>query len=71
MLALYEEGRKIKEIAAEVGMCTQSVTLLLRERFATLGRTMPDGRTRRAAHQRGQHATNDREVGSDEPPASQ
>jgi hypothetical protein len=46
MLVLYDAGRMVKEIAAEVGMCSRSVTVLLRERFAALGRPMPDGRTR-------------------------
>jgi transposase len=47
MQTLYEEGKQIRDIAGETGMCTRSVTLLLRERFASLGRQMPDGRTRR------------------------
>ena len=37
----------LKEIAQAVGMCSRSVTLLLRERFAALGLQMPDGRKRR------------------------
>jgi hypothetical protein len=55
MQALYDEGRLIRQIAREVGMCSRSVTLLLRERLRSLGRTMPDGRTSRtSSKQRGQ-----------------
>jgi hypothetical protein len=49
MESLFRQGRMIKEIAREVGMCSRSVTLLLRHRFGSLGQAMPDGRTRRAA----------------------
>jgi DNA invertase Pin-like site-specific DNA recombinase len=52
MQGLYEEGRMIREIAREVKMCSRSVTLLLRERFASLGRSMPNGRQRRAVLKR-------------------
>jgi DNA invertase Pin-like site-specific DNA recombinase len=58
MMELYEANRSIRDIAGEVSMCTRSVTLLLRKRFAALGRPMADGRGRRAditqaEHQRG------------------
>jgi hypothetical protein len=49
MKALYDRGLPLREIAREVDLCGRSVTLLLRERFASLGQAMPDGRTRRAA----------------------
>ena len=48
MLSLYDARCFIRAIAREVGMCTRSVTLLLRERLKSLGRPMVDGRTRRA-----------------------
>jgi hypothetical protein len=48
MKGLYDQGRLIKEIAAEVCMSSRSVTLLLRERFDALGQPMADGRKRRA-----------------------
>lgn len=47
MKEFYDQGKSIREIAKGVGMCTRSVTLLLRERFASEGKVMPDGRTRR------------------------
>jgi hypothetical protein len=47
MLVLYDAGRSIRDIAREVGMCTRSVTLSLRERLESLGRSMIDGRKRR------------------------
>jgi site-specific DNA recombinase len=47
MVALYDQQLLIRDIAREVGMCTRSVTLLLRDRFEDLGRHMADGRTRR------------------------
>lgn len=43
----HTQGKQIREIAREVGLCSRTVTLLLRERFASLGQEMPDGRTRR------------------------
>ncbi|MBL8792466.1 MAG: recombinase family protein [Planctomycetia bacterium] len=46
MQQLYVQHRSIRDIAKAVGMCTRSVTLLLRERFVQEGRTLPDGRTR-------------------------
>lgn len=49
MKELYDKDQSIRDIAKAVGMCTRSVTLLLRERFAREGKTMPDGRTRRWA----------------------
>lgn len=48
MQSHYKQGLMIREIAQSVGMCSRSVTLLLRERFENLGRPMPDGRERRA-----------------------
>jgi hypothetical protein len=57
MQGLYEQGRMIREIAQETGMCSRSVTLLLRQRFASLGRPMPDGRTRRALREQDRHET--------------
>jgi site-specific DNA recombinase len=47
MFSHHQQDRSIREIAQDVGMCTRSVTLLLRERFQSLGLTLPDGRTRR------------------------
>jgi hypothetical protein len=49
VFSLYKQDRIIREIAQDVGMCTRSVTLLLRERFHSLGLTLPDGRTRRGS----------------------
>jgi hypothetical protein len=49
MMELYEQNKSIRDVAKDVGMCTRSVTLLLRERFAQQGKAMPDGRTRRWA----------------------
>jgi hypothetical protein len=49
MEMLYRQGLMIKQIAAKVAMCTRSVTLLLKERFAGRGEPMPDGRKRRFA----------------------
>jgi DNA-binding NarL/FixJ family response regulator len=49
MMELYEQHRSIRDIAKDVGMCTRSVTILLRERFVTEGKALPDGRTRRWA----------------------
>ena len=51
MQDLYEQHRSIRDIAKVVGMCTRSVTLLLRERFTFEGKPMPDGRTRPWAEQ--------------------
>jgi hypothetical protein len=48
MKELFNQGKLIRDIAKEVGMCTRSVTLLLGERFRSLGQQMPDGRKRRA-----------------------
>ena len=48
---MYEQQRSIRDIAKDIGMCTRSVTLLLRERFAKERKAMPDGRTRRWARQ--------------------
>jgi site-specific DNA recombinase len=47
MVRLYEEGKPLRAIAVEVGMCSRSVTLLLRERLQQDGRIMQDGRNRR------------------------
>jgi transposase len=52
MQALYGQGLKVREIARSVGTCSRTVTLLLRERFESLGQALPDGRTRRAALER-------------------
>jgi DNA invertase Pin-like site-specific DNA recombinase len=49
MQVLYAQGLKIREIARSVGTCSRTVTLLLRERFESLGQAMPDSRTRQAA----------------------
>ena len=46
-LAVREEAAAYRAIAKDIGMCTRSVTLLLRERFTKEGKTTPDGRTRR------------------------
>ena len=68
MKACYDQGLPIREIAREVGLCGRSVTLLLRERFASLGQAMPDGRTRRAALQQKQMGIGVRTVEPTEPP---
>jgi hypothetical protein len=47
MVSLYDQNIPFREIAGQVGMCSRSVTLLLRERLQQLGRTMVDGRSRR------------------------
>ena len=47
MKELHAQDCSIRDIAKSVGMCTRSVTLLLRERFTEEGKPMPDGRTRR------------------------
>jgi hypothetical protein len=52
MQRLYGQGLKMREIARSVGTCSRTVTLLLRERFESLGQTLPDGRARRAALER-------------------
>jgi orotate phosphoribosyltransferase-like protein len=69
MVLLYHKGLMIKQIAREVGMCTRSVTLLLRQRFQSLGQLMPDGRTRRAALEQGLQETEDQGRTADQPPS--
>jgi DNA invertase Pin-like site-specific DNA recombinase len=48
MHALYDQKLAIREVAKAVGMCTRSVTLLLRERLMAMGLPWLDGRSRRA-----------------------
>jgi len=68
MQGLYEEGSMIKEIAGAVKMCSRSVTLLLRERFAALGQPMPDGRSRRAILEQKHQKSDDQPMGDQSPP---
>jgi hypothetical protein len=74
MVSLYDQDLAINDIAAKVGMCSGSVTLLLRERLQQLGRAMIDGRSRRgkrAKSSNGQasHST-DQQTPSDVPDQS-
>jgi transposase len=47
MEAMYEQQHSLRAIAQAVGMCSRSVTLLLRAHYASQGRALPDGRARR------------------------
>ncbi len=70
MQQCYAEGALIKTIAQEVGMCSRSVTLLLRERFAALGLPRPDGRTRRALKEKKEGDEKPASPGEGLPPAA-
>lgn len=47
MKDLYDQGKEYQEIGAVIGLCARSVKLLLKDYFATLGITIPDGRSRK------------------------
>jgi hypothetical protein len=68
MLVLYDAQRYIRDVAREVGMCTRSVTLLLRERLKSLGRPMVDGRKRRAMLECNGQETEESQAETNEPP---
>jgi hypothetical protein len=70
MELLYRQGSMIKDIAREVGMCSRSVTLLLRQRFESVGQPMPDGRTRRAALEQRPTKIEDQGRTPDQPPSN-
>ena len=45
--ALYEQKLPMQEIAAQLGICRDSVTAYIRDYYGARGLTTPDGRTRR------------------------
>ncbi|MFN6050707.1 MAG: hypothetical protein ACK47R_07735, partial [Planctomycetia bacterium] len=47
MKELYDQGKEYQEIGAVIGLCARSVKLLLKDYLATLGITIPDGRSRK------------------------
>lgn len=52
---LYEDGMPLKDIAARVGYSPRGLKLALKQYYAELGVTMPDGRSRRGKAKTVQH----------------